>query len=581
MNQMMLNLQIYKIQIQRVLPQLNIIVKNPQQILKEDLQRLEKGDYDNFSNLATQMANGHQRHVIISLLADLLYPENDLKDVARFMKRYRAERDSNQESDTSTGTDALPSTPEIITSIPDSLPDPLPDDVQALLARQKSSRLAAKLKKIRQKINENWMRMVGLKKQNPNATAAVERPDALPMGEADYHPKNEFADLCNFLSGGGVDVDANIRFQHGTINSDGRFDMCKQGFAPAFKEVSEAVVNDGGGNATAHANNNPNIRFQHGTINSDGRFDMCKQGFAFAFKEVSEAVVNDGGGNATANASNNPNVRFQHGTIDSDGRFDMCKQGFAPAFKEVSEAVVNDGGGNAVANANNNPNIRFQHGTINSDGRFDMCKQGFASAFKGVSEAVVNDGINPGKQMLFQRVQAQRPLQRPQRTPLIKHYLIGNNKIGENDTETPSRVDSLCWMIRNRPDIVTWFLAGNTLNAGAIKKVARALEATNARYLWLKMNPIQIQDVVDEDVKQIQEEDENNNTITNGTSKTLRGGAYWLGICFAKNPSLELLDMFNVGLTDVGLREFNQGLKDAMNVLDLEGGVRNLKHLYE
>jgi hypothetical protein len=67
------------------------------------------------------------------------------------------------------------------------------------------------------------------------------------------------------------------------------------------------------------------------------------------------------------------------------------------------------------------------------------------------------------------------------RQPLIRHYLIGNNNIGEDDAGG-ARVAALARMVVMRPDIETWFLAGNHLDKDQIKPVAKALERTRARY---------------------------------------------------------------------------------------------------
>ena len=345
-------------------------------------------------------------------------------------------------------------------------------------------------------------------------------------------------------SGGGDK--ANIRFEHGTINSDGRYDMCKQGFRNGFKASAEAValdrpltesmvVESAGGDKA-------NIRFEHGTINSDGRYDMCKQGFRNGFKESAEAValdrpltesmvVESGGGDKA-------NIRFEHGTINSDGRYDMCKQGFRNGFKESAEAValdrpltesmvVESGGGDKA-------NIRFEHGTINSDGRYDMCKQGFRNGFKESAEAVGYD-----KPVIKDEVGCRRLGGRG----LVKHYLIGNNRIGEDDVGS-ERVLALAELIKRRPDIVTWYLAGNELNAESIRYIADALATTSAKYVWFKMNPV-------------------------------KTGAYYLARALQRNPSIELMDLFNCGICDDGLSAFLQGLTD-----EYSDNRTGLKHLY-
>ena len=339
---------------------------------------------------------------------------------------------------------------------------------------------------------------------------------------------------------------ANIRFEHGTINSDGRYDMCKQGFRNGFKESAEAVALDRPLTESMVVENvggdKANIRFEHGTVNSDGRYDMCKQGFRNGFKESAEAVALDlpltesmvvenvGGDKA--------NIRFEHGTINSDGRYDMCKQGFRNGFKESAEAVALDRPlteSMVVENVGGDKaNIRFEHGTINSDGRYDMCKQGFRNRFKESAEAVGCD-----KPVIKDEVGCRRLGGRG----LVKHYLIGNNRIGEDDVGS-ERVLALAELIKRRPDIITWYLAGNELNAESIRYIADALATTSAKYVWFKMNPV-------------------------------KTGAYYLARALQRNPSIELMDLFNCGICDDGLSAFLQGLTD-----EYSDNRTGLKHLY-
>ncbi|EDO40249.1 predicted protein [Nematostella vectensis] len=219
------------------------------------------------------------------------------------------------------------------------------------------------------------------------------------------------------------------------------------------------------------------------------------------------------------------NIRFKHGTINSDGRLDMCKQGFRNAFVDTCDAVIKDGQTLPV-------NVRFKYGTLNSDGRLDMCKQGFRNAFIKTCDAVVQDADQGTK------------------TPLIKHYLIGNNRIAENG-DTPGeggrRVAALARMIMHRPDIETWFLAGNSMGPDHISLIADALKQTKAKYVWLKMNPV-------------------------------KTGAYHLGKMLVLAPSVELLDLFNTGLCNDGLKAFAKGLSDGAAVGP--SSASNLRHLY-
>ena len=128
---------------------------------------------------------------------------------------------------------------------------------------------------------------------------------------------------------------------------------------------------------------------------------------------------------------------------------------------------------------------------------------------------------------------------------LVRHYLIGNNRIGEDD-DGNKRVLALASLIRRRPDILTWYLAGNELNASSIEPVAQALTATHAKYIWFKMNPI-------------------------------KTGTYHLACTIQRNPHIELLDLFNCGVCNDGLEAFFNGLMDVSSAGE---NLSGLKHLY-
>ena len=247
------------------------------------------------------------------------------------------------------------------------------------------------------------------------------------------------------------------------------------------------------------------------------------------FTEIIE-FLKTGGAPANQGGRGLPvNVRFKHGTVNSDGRLDLCKQGFRNAFSESCEGVIQDGAKPVPVN------IRFKHGTVNSDGRLDLCKQGFRNAFSECCEAVIGDNQSgvAGK------------------SALIKHYLIGNNRIAEDgDTlgEGERRVVALVRMIKHRPDIVTWYLAGNSLDERHIRCVAEALEETRAKNIWFKMNPV-------------------------------KTGAYHLGKLLMRNPHIELLDLFNCGLCNQGLAAFSRGLADEA-AANPAYAYSNLRHLY-
>lgn len=167
-------------------------------------------------------------------------------------------------------------------------------------------------------------------------------------------------------------------------------------------------------------------------------------------------------------------------------------------------------------------NIRFEFGTICSDGRYDMCKQGNRNAFIESSESMKT-------------------------ATGIKHYLFGNNKICEDD-EDNIRLNTLIDLINNRPDIITWFLAGNCLDENNIEPISEALSNSQSKYIWLKMNPI-------------------------------KEGLYYLGKMIAKNDNIELLDIFNCGISNLALTKFVEGIELVLSENNIKY-LKNFKHLY-
>jgi hypothetical protein len=328
-------------------------------------------------------------------------------------------------------------------------------------------KLASILVKMRRAVNANMEEQRRKRKTLTGcAIRAVTNPSALPMKK--YPEAGAFADLNRFLL-------------HGSY------------------PVAEIVTR-------------PNIRFQYGTLNSDGRYDMCKQGFRNAFVESAEAVALDGCATRTvANAS----------ALTTD------MHPAAGDFTDLDDGIASTA----------RPNIRFQYGTLNSDGRYDMCKQGFRNAFVESAEAVALDLTGASPRYSSESVVGGRGL--------IKHYLIGNNRLGEDDVDG-TRVQALASLIHRRPDIVTWYLAGNELNALSIEPVAKALAVSQAKYVWFKMNPI-------------------------------KTGAYHLARAIQQNRHIELLDLFNCGVCDDGLEAFLNGLMEESQTGD---NLSGLKHLY-
>ena len=392
--------------------------------LKRDIATYEAGRTP--SNLCIQIPKGFRKDLKVHhLLAEMLYGEDVEAQMEELRKKLqqkmmRLEESESQDADGHNNTS-------------DTIND---EDLKTRLMARWSGKLDAVLKKMRFSVNKEQENQVNVKRA-PKPVQAVQQPEALPMDS--YPEATEFADVFQFIKTGG-----SVGVQDGD------------------KELPV------------------NIRFKHGTINSDGRLDLCKQGFRNAFSESCDAVIQDGGKFPV-------NIRFKHGTINSDGRLDLCKQGFRNAFYESCDAVVRD------------------------------------------KQEKTSDSKNP----------------------LIRHYLIGNNRIGEDEDipgEGNRRVAALANMIRHRPDIVTWYLAGNSMDNQQIQSVTDALEQTQAKYIWLKMNPV-------------------------------KTGAYHLGQLIMSNTHIELLDLFNCGLCNNGLAAFAQGLADGA-AKNPSSPYSNLRHIY-
>jgi diketogulonate reductase-like aldo/keto reductase len=163
---------------------------------------------------------------------------------------------------------------------------------------------------------------------------------------------------------------------------------------------------------------------------------------------------------------------------------------------------------------------RFERGTLFPDGRMDLCKQVIQPCFEELCDSV-------------------------QSSSAVRHFLLGNNVVFRDGTaeEVASRLAALERLLRSDPQVETWYLAGNAIDAELSAPIAEAFRhASHARALWLKMNPV-------------------------------KTGARHFGRLAALHPGLELLDLFNTGLCDPGLRAFRDGLA-------AQGGSRSLKHLY-
>jgi diketogulonate reductase-like aldo/keto reductase len=163
--------------------------------------------------------------------------------------------------------------------------------------------------------------------------------------------------------------------------------------------------------------------------------------------------------------------------------------------------------------------IRLERGVLFPDGRLDFCKQVAQPSFPQLCEAVLRSGI-------------------------VKHFLIGNNLALADDTGG-EREAALIKLIEKSKGIETFYLAGNAINQDQIKSIAEAFcSAKDARYLWLKMNPI-------------------------------KTGSFYLGKMLRANPRIELLDLFNTGQCNDGVNALLHGLKEEREI-----PKSGLKHLY-
>ena len=187
----------------------------------------------------------------------------------------------------------------------------------------------------------------------------------------------------------------------------------------------------------------------------------------------------------------------------------------ASAFRHVIDAL-------AALPAPPDTPLRFEKGTLFPDGRMDMCKQVAQPAFERLCAAVRGSGA-------------------------VRHFLLGNNlALAGEGPAADARLAALAGLIASDPPVETWYLAGNGMDGRRAAAVAAALEgATHARHVWLKMNPLKA------------------------------AGAAAFGRLAARNPRVELLDLFNTGLGDAGAAALHAALAEA-----LPGGGAGLRHLY-
>lgn len=159
------------------------------------------------------------------------------------------------------------------------------------------------------------------------------------------------------------------------------------------------------------------------------------------------------------------------------------------------------------------PQLEFKRGVQYDDGRMDLCKQ-------------VVGPPHIGKLMNSLKNNTQ-----------ITHFLLGNNIIGQNGAEAIHEFLTH----EHKPQIKTWYIAGNEINSDGAKLIANALK--NDEYceaLWLKRNPIKSE------------------------------GAKYIGEMLETNRKIKILDLHNTGILDEGCKYIFESLKK--NTI--------LKHLY-
>lgn len=156
---------------------------------------------------------------------------------------------------------------------------------------------------------------------------------------------------------------------------------------------------------------------------------------------------------------------------------------------------------------------QFTRGVQYNDGRLDLCKQVVGPPHIGkLMESLKNNTH-------------------------ITHFLLGNNIIGSNGAKAIHN------FLTNdhKPQIKTWYLAGNEIDSDGAKLLSKALgNDTVCESLWLKRNPIKSE------------------------------GAKYIGEMLKTNKHIKILDLTNCGLLDEGVKYIFEGLKYNLTV----------KHLY-
>ena len=156
--------------------------------------------------------------------------------------------------------------------------------------------------------------------------------------------------------------------------------------------------------------------------------------------------------------------------------------------------------------------MEFQRGVQYNDGRMDLCKQ------------VVGP---PHISQLMKSLQ---------NNTHIDHFLLGNNIIGLNGAKAISEF----LLGPHVPQIKTWYLAGNDIDAKGAKLLCDALKKdTVCEAFWLKRNPL-------------------------GSD-----GAKYIAELLEVNNTIKILDLDNTGILD-------EGVKHIMYALEKNTGLKQL-----
>lgn len=159
------------------------------------------------------------------------------------------------------------------------------------------------------------------------------------------------------------------------------------------------------------------------------------------------------------------------------------------------------------------PQMEFLRGVQYNDGRMDLCKQ-----------VVGPPHISKLMDSLVNNTQ-------------IEHFLLGNNVIGINGAKAISEF----LLNEHKPQIKTWYIAGNEINEEGVKLISDALKNdTVCEALWLKRNPIKPE------------------------------GAKYLAEMLEVNNKIKILDLDNTGILDDGVKYLMESLTKNTT----------MKHLY-